>query len=234
MITDTLEILVDLQEIDREILQLQTERSAKPATLEAHRQELLAAEKRQDNAKEEQDAFRTRQRQLEGEVQDLETNVQKLSGQLNEVKTNQAYQALQHEIEGEKASKLQIEEKILETLEQIDRCGTVIDEIGVESKRKKESLTEEEQEVAELVEELDEELGELQTRRDEVAKPVTKEHLQFYERLLGKLKGNAMAVVEDQVCTGCYLKVPLNLINHLHVGEDFVTCTSCARILYLR
>ena len=234
MIIDTLGILVDLQEIDRERFQLHAERSGKPATLEAHRQELQAAGQRLENAKEEQEAFRSCQRLQEGELQDKELQIQKLSGQLNEVKTNQQYQALQHEIEGENANKSLIEEKILDALEQIDRCQGGIGELETEIKRKEDSLAEEEKEVAELIEELDGELTKLESRRSEVAAPVLSQHLEFYERLLVKLKGNALAAVEDQVCTGCYLQVPLNLINHLHVGEEFVTCTSCGRILYLR
>lgn len=234
MIDQTLAILIELQEVDREILQLRGERSGKPATLEAHRRELAEIQGRVEATKQEREGLRSRQRLLEGEIADKDAHVAKLTAQLNLVKTNKEFQAFQHEIEGEKANKRLVEEKELEILEQIEQTERELADLAKEIERREARLADEEREVAELVEQLDRELAGLDARRNEMARPVPPDALAFYDRLVTNFKGYALVAVEDRHCTGCYGEVPINVINNLHKAQDFVTCTSCRRILYLR
>ena len=53
-----------------------------------------------------------------------------------------------------------------------------------------------------------------------------------YERL--RVRGKkGVAVVRNQVCTGCHMHVPIGQINVLMRGEDVQLCESCGRYLYL-
>jgi hypothetical protein len=53
-----------------------------------------------------------------------------------------------------------------------------------------------------------------------------------YERL--RVRGKkGVAVVRNQVCTGCHMHVPIGQINMLMRGEDVQLCESCGRYLYL-
>ena len=53
-----------------------------------------------------------------------------------------------------------------------------------------------------------------------------------YERL--RVRGKkGIAVVRNQVCTGCHMHVPIGQINTLMRGEDVQLCESCGRYLYL-
>ena len=53
-----------------------------------------------------------------------------------------------------------------------------------------------------------------------------------YERL--RVRGKkGVAVVRNQVCTGCHMHVPIGQINTLMRGEDVQLCESCGRYLYL-
>jgi predicted nucleic acid-binding Zn-ribbon protein len=53
-----------------------------------------------------------------------------------------------------------------------------------------------------------------------------------YERLRARGK-KGVAVVRNQVCTGCHMRVPIGQINVLMRGEDIQLCESCGRYLYL-
>jgi hypothetical protein len=50
-------------------------------------------------------------------------------------------------------------------------------------------------------------------------------------RLRGK-KG--VALVQNGVCKGCQIQVPLNLVNSLIQGLEALTCGNCGRYLFLR
>src|ERR1035441_6125870 len=53
-----------------------------------------------------------------------------------------------------------------------------------------------------------------------------------YERL--RVRGKkGIAVVRNQVCTGCHMHVPIGQINMLMRDQDVQLCESCGRYLYL-
>ena len=53
-----------------------------------------------------------------------------------------------------------------------------------------------------------------------------------YDRL--RVRGKkGVAVVRNQVCTGCHMHVPIGQITVLMRGEDVQLCESCGRYLYL-
>ena len=53
-----------------------------------------------------------------------------------------------------------------------------------------------------------------------------------YERLRARGK-KGVAVVRNQVCTGCHMHVPIGQITVLMRGEDIQLCETCGRYLYL-
>jgi predicted nucleic acid-binding Zn-ribbon protein len=56
--------------------------------------------------------------------------------------------------------------------------------------------------------------------------------LGHYDRL--RVRGKkGLAVVRNQVCTGCHMRVPIGQITILMRSEDVQLCESCGRYLYL-
>src|SRR5512133_2136664 len=53
-----------------------------------------------------------------------------------------------------------------------------------------------------------------------------------YDRLIARGK-KGVAVVRNQVCTGCHMKLPIGTINTLMQGQDIQLCDTCGRYLYL-
>ncbi|HOX57600.1 MAG TPA: C4-type zinc ribbon domain-containing protein [Candidatus Paceibacterota bacterium] len=53
-----------------------------------------------------------------------------------------------------------------------------------------------------------------------------------YDRL--RVRGKkGVAIVRNQVCTGCHMRVPIGQITELMRGEDIQLCESCGRYLHL-
>lgn len=67
---------------------------------------------------------------------------------------------------------------------------------------------------------------------DELRSRIPQPILGHYERLRAREK-KAVAVVRNQVCTGCHMHVPIGQINVLMRGEDIQLCETCGRYLYL-
>ena len=64
--------------------------------------------------------------------------------------------------------------------------------------------------------------------RAKIPRPV----LVHYERFQVRGK-KGLAVVVNQVCTGCHMRLPLAVIMTLKHGQDLQLCDSCGRYLYL-
>jgi predicted nucleic acid-binding Zn-ribbon protein len=69
---------------------------------------------------------------------------------------------------------------------------------------------------------------EISTLRTQVPQPI----LGHYDRLRARGK-KGIAVVRNQVCTGCHMRLPIGTINTLMQGTDIQLCDSCGRYLYL-
>jgi hypothetical protein len=56
--------------------------------------------------------------------------------------------------------------------------------------------------------------------------------LAHYDRLIVRGK-KGVALVRNQVCTGCHMRLPIGTINTLMQGKDIQLCDSCGRYLCL-
>jgi hypothetical protein len=56
--------------------------------------------------------------------------------------------------------------------------------------------------------------------------------LGHYDRLRAREK-KGVAVVRNQVCTGCHMRLPIGVITILMQDRDIQLCDSCGRYLYL-
>jgi hypothetical protein len=57
--------------------------------------------------------------------------------------------------------------------------------------------------------------------------------LAHYDRLANQNK-KGVALVRNQTCSGCHMRVPLGMIMNLRHDKDICLCDNCRRYLYLR
>ena len=67
---------------------------------------------------------------------------------------------------------------------------------------------------------------------DELRAKIPPQVLGHYDRLVVRGK-KGVAVVRNQVCTGCHMKLPIGTINTLMQNQDIQLCDTCGRYLYL-
>lgn len=71
-----------------------------------------------------------------------------------------------------------------------------------------------------------------ETLRDELRKTIPTPILGHYDRLVARGK-KGVALVRNQVCTGCHMRLPIGTINTLMQNQDIQLCDTCGRYLYL-
>jgi len=71
-----------------------------------------------------------------------------------------------------------------------------------------------------------------ETKAAQLRANIPKSILEHYERLRARGR-KGIALVRNQVCTGCHMGVPIGMISTLMRGTNIQLCGNCGRYLYL-
>ena len=74
-------------------------------------------------------------------------------------------------------------------------------------------------------------LDELQTARNNLAKKISRDLINRYEKL-SKAYQIAILPITGHICLGCFSKLPTTFFS-LKTKKEIITCENCGRILYI-
>lgn len=224
--------LYQLQEIDLEIEsdrqaleQIASQLGESQAVVEA-RSRLTSEQQRLDEAKKEQ-------RSAEWEIADLGSKITTLEKKLysGEITSPKELTNLQHEIEGLKARRSQLEDKALEIMDQVELSEASVATISGELKTREAEWQVKQQQLSTEMEQLKAALSDLEDKRQLVAAEIDPQTVEFYHELK-KQRRTAVAKVEQGICRGCRISLSTTELQQAR-GNRLVQCSSCGRILFL-
>jgi len=175
------------------------------------------------------------QRERESEIDQIQAQIQKYEQQLYAVKKNDAYQALLHEIDMAKKQVGLKEERTLAIMMELDEA-----QAGIEEDKKR--IDAEFREIDEQVMGIDQELAEALAERkilEQQCGPlegaIAPDLIAQYSRVrTNKKTGPVVVPLNDEVCSGCNMALPAQVVNEVLAGEKTHACIHCGRILYYK
>jgi predicted nucleic acid-binding Zn-ribbon protein len=222
--------LIDLQRLDEELAAAEEESARIPEQREVLAERRAAAEQERELAGQLLAGVEGVQRSAETAVQDKQALLQKLEGQQFQVKSNEAYTALLHEMEQAKEAISLGETRILEAMEEIDTARERVAEAERQAEATANAVSEQQRALDEREKELAGRIGELRAARDAASGEVEPELLAHYVRI-GRRRRPVLARVREETCLGCRVKIPPQTQIELLRCEELITCSSCHRIL---
>lgn len=229
---DQLPILLQLQEIDGEIDKLESKKAEIPVKLQALDSELAKYKERlqtKNNALEElQKERRSKDRQLTIQQDHLD----RYKSQRLSVKTNKEYTALESEITELEEANSAIEDEILELMISIDEYTDEVEVARDELKAREDTLKKKRDELLSEVKKLDRKIARWNKKRGGFAGEISSALINRYDNWRKRRGSSLVAVIEDQSCGGCHLKLPPQLVNDVRRKQELYVCNSCGRILY--
>jgi len=225
-----LEALLDLQRRDSLLLGAKRRKDEIPKRRESLRGALAGARSAQDQTKKELEAARLARRSFEKEAEGFQAEVAKLERQLLDVKTNQEYTAMRHQIEAVKQKRSDVETKILENYEREEALAAAAKSgekrVAEEEARLKQGEADLDRDAAAL----EQALAELVRERDAVRPRIPAAVLSRYDRL-GSRDGVAVAEVRKSACSVCFRQLTPRDMQEIRRGEAIMNCEACGRIL---
>lgn len=205
--------------------------------------EMPAIEKRLDrtiaDAKAVVDAVKARladndaaRRALEKETAIIDARMAKFEEHKAAVKTNQEFQALNHEIEVARTSKSALDDQVLALMEGAD--GLAAEKAAVEAALAQTTAAAEKDRSALRAERtaLEAELTRLAAERQAALPAIPPAVLAKYDQIAKNRKGMAVSAMVNGVCTGCHVRLRPNVEQQVRKGDALTPCDSCQRILY--
>lgn len=229
---EAIEKLLVLQDRDRKIRRTRAELSSIDPQRQAMKAKASGAQAGLEAARLRVKEIESRRKQLELEVETKKSQINKYGQQQFETRKNDEYQALAKEIEHCKAAIVKIEDEEIELMEQAEQAAK---EVDAAQKVLKEALAIVDREVAQLNSSeanLQKDLAELESNRNDLAAAVDEPTLARYERIMKTRGDNVIVGIEHGVCGGCHMKIPAQLVVHCRAQQELTACTNCGRILY--
>ncbi len=226
-----LKSLLDLQIADREILRLQEEIAALPRRVAVIEEKLAGTKAVLEKAKGAVKADDAAKRKYESSIQDLRQKISKYRDQMLDVKTNEQYKALQHELTFAEQEITANEDKILELMIAAESRDKEVKAAEADLKDETAEIEKEKTEAREKTAEDEKLLGEWQGKREALRAAVSPDLLRHYDRVV-KLRKTGLSQVRDHKCMACQVMLRPQTYNEVRTGEQVMICDSCQRILY--
>lgn len=231
--SESIDILKQLQALDAQLYRLRAARRQKPLALEQQQRAVANQQANAQAVEAKLKALQIQHKQKEMDLGTREGNVKKLQSQLFQVKTNKEYTAMQHEIEQCKADSSLLEEEIIALLDAVDQAGREHREQLAIVGKEQAALREQEARVNAELKTIDEDIAKLDQQRGALTPSVEPATLSIYERILANREGLALVPLLHDSCGGCHMLQRPQVIHEVHMKTKLVTCESCSRILYL-
>src|SRR5271156_1826469 len=227
-----IEKLLDLQIADKEIRRLQDEVAALPRRMAVIEQKLAGTKAQLEKAKAAAKNDDANRKKFEANIKDLQGKISKYRDQSLDVKTNDQYKALLHEIEFAEQEIRLNEDRILEVMVNVDAREKDVKAAEAELKAETAEIEKEKEEARRVTAEDQKKLSEWNGKRDGLRQEIAEDVLRQYERG-AKFRGTGLAEGREQKCMGCQVMLRPQTYNEVRNGEKVMVCESCSRVYYL-
>ena len=227
-----LALLRELQHIDLELDEFNTQKGTIRARLDENRDVLNRLVAELDHQKSELDDIRSMRSIKQDELGQTQDNLSERKKRLLNVGSTKEYNAVEKEIDALQKSGEQVEEELLHLAEVIESTEQAIRGKEGMIKELRDSLGQDESEAETQLVGFDKKIRGLESRTNEARGEVSKRVLHKYDFIRSRRPGLAIVSAKDGHCTGCFMALPPQLYIQVQRGETLETCPSCQRIFY--
>ena len=230
----TLQDLLDLQSVDTQLREVREHLETFPKKLAEVEARVAGAKGELNGSKAAQVQTIHDRKKYELDVEQWKERARKYRDQTAQVKTNEAYKALQHEVQTAEDEIAKAEDRLLEQMvaaEEYDRRVKASEKLVKEVEevaRGARTKIESDKTVTEK------ELADLMAQRARVVAEIPENLLDHYERIAKKHNSVALAEVRDEKCSACGMRIRPHVFQEMRRrgSDEMFHCETCTRILY--
>lgn len=226
--------LIELQSVDVRLAEVRARLAALPGRLAEIEKRVAAVRTGLEKARAALTKSLTDRKTYELDVEQWKQRARKYKDQIYEVKSNEAYKALQHEIATAEAEIAKAEDRLLERMVAGEEFERQV-KSGEHEVKEVEAAAAADRKVIEAEKSAAEaELASREAERQTAIADVPGDLLDLYQRLARRHGGVALSEVRDETCSMCRVRVRPHVYEELRnpASQTIHHCESCTRILY--
>ncbi len=228
-----LERLIELQRLTSAIAEARRAIDAHPGRLQAADTLLNDAIQAVETATTALDENKQRRRNLEKEAAVFQGRLTKFQEQLSVVKTNKEYQAMQSEIASAKVALGAVEERLLESMVEMDVLAAKFDEANAVKAAKRKEVDAEKQVLAGELAKTKRALAEAATAHEALLAELPARVIALFDKVAKMRRGVALShATRDGLCSECHVRLRPAVFQEVRHNDGVIQCESCQRILY--
>lgn len=228
-----LALLYQLQEHDRELLSLHQQLQIIPRHIKQLEASITKYREDITTKSDELAEVEKGQRSKNAELEMNEVQREKYRNEQREVTTNEAYIALENQIEFLDEKDSETEEEILELMEKGDQLKAELEELEADIARKNEKTSEKTSEFRSEQKNLEAQINKKLEERNSFLPKIDKKLSTQYHRWRERHKTNFIALGKNGTCESCRLTIQPQNLKEAQKYEKLVYCSSCKRLLYV-
>ena len=224
--------LFQLQELDLEIESHEKALRQRVSQL-GENQIIVKAQNKLASEQKGLDELRHQLHSAEWEIDDFDSKIKSVEEQLysGKISSPKELSSLQHEANTLKDHRGQIETRTLEIMDGVEKAEAGVADARSELNKLEGEWQALQQQLSAEIEQLEKKLAGLKNDREQMSARIDSQAVESYEKLR-KLKGQAIARVEQGICQACRISLPSSELQQVR-GGNMVQCGSCGRILFL-
>ncbi len=223
--------LLELQKIDKVIYDYQNELAKIPQEISKRRDIFAEKEKAFEDITIKLEVLKNERDEREAYIENKKELILRKEEKLYMLKTYKEFNETQKEITVAKKEIKDAEDNAINNMEEFEKKSKEYNEI-------KESFSQFKDEFDNFLKDADEKMnqynqiiGENNLQREVIAKDIDKNILRQYDMIRSKRNGVAVTLISSGTCSGCFMKLPPQLVIEIRKRAKIIQCPSCQRIL---
>jgi len=217
---------VALQKIEQELARIPLERAKLDKLIEEEKANIEAA----STSLKEKEVQRS---ELDHEVKGKESDIARFKNQQLQVKKNDEYRALTHQIEQAEAEIAQLEEAELELMLEIDNTREAFEKEKATIEQRIRDQQEEIKQLGEREQNLQDSIKAAKQAVTEARQGIEANYIEHYDRVKQLTKRPPyVAAIDQHKCGGCHLRVSNEVSRGAQDAGEPHFCDQCARMVY--
>jgi len=230
---DNIERLLALQDRDQRIRSLRAELLQVPEERKLRVKQLADCAARLDTAKTRLKEIEVEKKSLEVEAGTKRAAIDRYKNQQLQTRKNEEFTALSHEIAANEKAISQIEDREIVFMEEAEALAPQIQAAEAEFASEKARIDKAISLLDAKIPNVESLISDLEKARKESSEGLDEDLLEQYDRIFHSKGDTAVVPLENEVCTGCHMKVTNQTALEVRGEKAIVHCPNCGRILFL-
>jgi uncharacterized protein len=227
-----LQLLLELQEIDRQMSEIFQLRGGLPHEVKKLEDELAHLESQAKTYQEQITNSEQNITELRIKIKDIEALAKRYEEQQVNVRNNREYDAITKEIELHKLDIQLVEKKIKEHYERIEKNKQTLAELNKVIEKAAKNLKNKQEDLNSIIGESNEDEKKLAEKRKKLQAGIDKNLLQTYEEIRDHVRNKlAVIMVKGGACEGCFTIIYPQMQAEIKEKRQILKCEHCGRIL---